>query len=104
MAGRGVLIDQRMADGSRLFLTLPQSVSPDVAVAHLKTLAGAELVEFLDGVMESWIDFRYLRNDFSIHNPYGEFWFFVKDPDCPGVVLEAVQGHFSCMLRESGER
>jgi hypothetical protein len=96
--GEHPIIDQRMADGSRLFLSLLQSVSADTAVAHLKTLAGAELVGFLDGVTESWIDFRYRRNDFNIHNPYGEFWFFVKEPDCPDSVLEAVRDHFVTLL------
>ena len=87
-----------MADGSRLFLTLPQSVLPNAVVAHLKTLRNAELVGFLDGVMEAWIDFRYLRNDFNIHNPDDEFWFFVKDPDCADAVLEAVRDHFLILL------
>lgn len=87
-----------MADGSRLFLTLPQSVYPDAAVAHLKTLPGADLTGFLDSVTESWIDFRFEQHAFTIHNPFGEFWFFVSDPNCPEWILAKARDHFMTLL------
>lgn len=83
-----------MADGSRLFLTLPQSVYPDAAAEHLKTLPGAEFTGFLDSITESWIDFRFEQQVFTIHNPFGEFWFFVEKPDCAEWILAKVRDHF----------
>jgi hypothetical protein len=92
------IIDERMAHGSRHFLELPQSVYPAAAVEHLKTLPGAELTEFLDTIPESWIDFRYGGHAFSIHNPFGEFWFFVKDSQCPDSILATVHDHFLALV------
>ncbi|UVC08211.1 hypothetical protein IHQ71_24140 [Rhizobium sp. TH2] len=83
-----------MADGSRLFLELPQSVYPDAAVEHLKMLPRAELVDFLDTIPESWIDFRFEGHEFSINDQLGEFWFFVKDPVCPDSILTRIRDHF----------
>jgi len=98
------LTDFRAADGSRQFLSLPQSVPFDDVRDHVERLPGACLTSYLtDGIVEAWIDFQYSSYSFTINNQFGEYWFFVADPTCPSELLIDIAEHFSrCLLRQGG--
>jgi len=88
------LIDIRMHDGSRHFLTLPESEPWRVLRDHLALLSGVEVTDFLtDGVTEAWIDFAFSNHCFTANSQFGEYWFFVNDPSCPAEILNQVARH-----------
>lgn len=93
------LTDIRVHDGSRNFLSLPQSQLWHRVRDHVAALDGAELTGFLcDGVTEAWIEFTFREWKFSINDQLGEYWFFVNDPQCPDAVLQLVGRHFAAFL------
>src|ERR1044072_6001962 len=86
-------------DGSRQFGELPQSVSWNKLRRHIKRLDGVTDVSLLtDNVIEGWIDFNFRGHDFSVNNQFGDYWFFVKDPQSPDDVLETVLSHCRNLL------
>ena len=88
-----------MHDGSRHFLSLPETRGGGELRDHIATLAGTTLTGYLtDEVTEVWIDFRYAGYDFSVNNQSGEYWFFVADPKCPDRVLSSVAAHCTPFL------
>jgi hypothetical protein len=92
------LLNNRMKDGSRNFILLPQTVPPLRLIPRIVTLWGAFPTAYVPSLAESWIDFRYRRQNFSINNQFGDFWFFVEDASCPTDILERVANHFSKFL------
>ncbi len=89
-------------DGSRHFGALSQSLSWEQVRDHVSTLQGAELEGFLtDHVTEAWIDFSHRNYKFTINNQFGEYWFFVSDPNCPDEILLQVLAHFDQLLTPS---
>jgi len=88
-----------MRDGSRCFLALRPEADWYAVRDHVVSLNGATLENFLtDGVTEAWIDFSYSGHQFSINDSPGEYWFFVKQPDCPDSILDEVARHFVSLL------
>jgi hypothetical protein len=88
------LLDIRMHDGSRHFLSLPESCPAGLLRDHLEFLPEAAVAAYLtDHVCEGWIDFIYRESQFSVSNQNGEFWFFVDDPHCPDEILHEVLNH-----------
>lgn len=81
------LLNDRMHDGSRNFILLPETVSPFRVLLHVFVLFGAFPTAYVPSLAESWIDFRYKGHKLGINNQYGDFWFFVQDPNCPEEVL-----------------
>jgi hypothetical protein len=92
------LIDQRMHDGSRHFVFLPESKSSGRLLLHLAGLFGALPTAYVPSMLESWIDFRYKGHKFSINTQMGDYWFFVQDPNCPEEILLKVASHFHKLL------
>jgi hypothetical protein len=90
--------DQRMHDGSRRFSSLPESQSFRRVFFHTFKLFGAIPYCYLADPIECWIDFFYKGHWFTINNQFGEFWFFVKNPNCPDEILLRVQSHFSRLV------
>jgi len=91
-----------MADGSRNFLLLPVGNTPPLRLLfRIFTLWGAYPTTYVPSFSESWIDFKYQKYTFSINNQYGDFWFFVKDPECPDEILKKVAQHFDQILNVS---
>ncbi len=88
-----------MHDGSRHFGDLPESQSPLRVCDHVSRLPGARLTGFLNGIIEFWIDFTYEGHEFTLNTQYGDYWFFVTDPDCPDQILQGVLDHFARILR-----
>ncbi len=92
------LIDLRMYDGSRQFLSLPASKSIFWVRCWLLLLPRARLTTYISSLSESWLDFSCQHHEFTINNQFGEFWFFVADPNCPEAVLTRVAEHFARLL------
>lgn len=93
------LLQYTMNDGSRNFLLLPTGSTPPIRlVFRVLSLWGAYPTAYIPSLGESWIDFRYKRQKFSINNQYGDFWFFVENPKCPDSVLLEVANHFERIL------
>lgn len=93
------ITDIRMCDGSRHFVSLPESASPRKVLWHVLRLGFAVPYSYLSTAIECWIDFWYKGHRFTVNNQYGEYWFFVNNPACPPAVLEQVASHFSKLLK-----
>jgi hypothetical protein len=94
------LIDIRMHDGSRQFVSLPESVPWSVLRDHIACLSGAKVTDFTtDRVTEAWIGFEFSNHRFTVNNQLGEYWFFVDDPSCPSETLHQVAQHCDWLLR-----
>jgi len=98
------LLNDRMKDGSRNFILLPQTVPPFRLIPHILTLWGAFPTAYVPSLAESWINFRYRGHKFSVNNQFGDFWFFVEDPSCPAEILERVANHFAKLLASRNAR
>lgn len=98
------IFDYRMNDGSRNFTDFPVIRDWYDVRDHVRLLPGAVLTGFVtDNVTEAWIDFTYRGHCFSINDQYGDYWFFVNDPDCPEEILKEVRAHWALLLgTESG--
>ena len=93
------LLEIKMHDGSRHFADLPEAVFFDEFYEHTEKLEGAEITEFItDGVVEMWLDFEFRGHGFSVNNQFGDYWFFVQDPNCPDEILLEVTDHFRRLL------
>lgn len=92
------LIDIRMHDGSRQFVSLPESELPRTLLRHIFRLRWAVPYFYMADAIETWMDFWYRGHRFAINNQFGEYWFFVKNPSCPDSVLHEVSLHFQALL------
>ena len=93
------LANMIMADGSRYFGSLSQTKDWYDLRDHIAALPGADLTGFItDQVTEAWIVFDYKGYKFSTNDQYGEYWFFVDDPNCPDDILVAVLAHCETLL------
>lgn len=97
------LIDQRMHDGSRHFVFFPETQPCSRLLLHVVGLLGASPTAYVPSMLESWIDFRYQGHKFSINSQMGDYWFFVRDPNCPEDILLKVANHFEKLLKEHDE-
>lgn len=98
------LLDERMRDGSRHFAALPESRGGFRLLLHVLALPGAWPRAYVPSLTETWIDFSYRAHRFSMHNPLGEWWFFVSEAACPESVLHIVHDHFARLLCSSKQR
>lgn len=95
------LLKSKMTDGSRHFVDLPEEVFFDEFYEHTEKLEGAEITEFItDGVIEMWLDFEFRGHKFSVNNQFGDYWFFVENPECPDEILLEVIAHFRKLLEK----
>jgi len=93
------LLENKMTDGSRHFVDMPEVVFFDELYDQTEELDGAEITEFIvDGVVEMWLDFEFRGHKFSVNNQLGDYWFFVEDADCPDEILLEVIAHFRKLL------
>ena len=89
-----------MKDGSRQFGGLPQTILWHDLRDHIASLDGAKVTGFItDNITEAWIDFTYREQRFSVNDQFGEYWFFVENPNCPDEILEAVLRHCELVLK-----
>ena len=78
------LLNGTMSDGSRLFLQLLQTYPPLSLLRKIVHFGGMPTDFVSDWVTgETWIDFCYKGWKFSIHNPYGTYWFLLKTANAP---------------------
>ena len=90
------LLNETISDGSRLFLQLPQTCPPSRLLWRIMRFGGLPTAFVSDWVTgETWMDFRYKGWKFSIHNPYGEYWFFARNPTCPEDILHRLAEYFA---------
>ena len=88
-----------MKDGSRHFGDLPETVSWHELHSYLPKLSGVVVTGFLtDDITEAWIDFTFSDQHFSINNQFGQYWFFVDNPNCPDEILQTVLAHCERLL------
>jgi len=93
------LLENKMNDGSRHFVDMPEVVFFDEFADHVEELEDAEIIEFLtNGVVEMWLEFEFSGHQFSVTNHLGDYWFFVQDVDCPDEILIEVIDHFRQLL------
>lgn len=93
------LLEIKMSDGSRHFVDLPEVVFFDELYEHVEELEDVEITEFLtDGVVAVWLDFEFRGHKFSVTNQFGDYWFFVEDPNCPDEILLEIIEHFRRLL------
>jgi hypothetical protein len=94
------LLNVTMKDGSRHFLSMPESYPGEPFRDQLAKLSGVEIKNFTtDQVTEVWIDFLYQGHSFTINNVLGEYWFFVTDPNCSDSTLIKIAEHASAFPR-----
>lgn len=73
--------------GSRHFLSLPETIYPEDLVKRINSHTDLRVTNFIYSVPESWIDFEFRARQFTINTQFGEYWFFVSDPECPIDIL-----------------
>lgn len=99
LTGAMMLIDARTRDGSRHFTSLPQAAAWEDIHDHAMLLAGAEMLNCVVGELaRAWIDFSFRRHRFRIHARDGLYRLFVRDPQCPDLILYQVGAHFEQLL------
>ena len=99
------MLNMIMHDGSRHFGDLPEIATWHQMYDYVSGLAGAQATGLItDNITEAWIDFTYSGYKFSINNQFGDYWFFVEDPDCPEQLLQRVLTHFQQMLARDFSR
>lgn len=95
------MLEIKMNDGSRHFADMPGVVFFDDFYDHTEELDGAEITEFLvDGVVEMRLDFDFRGHKFSVKNQFGDYLFFVQNPNCPDEILLEVINHFRKLLEK----
>jgi hypothetical protein len=92
------IINLIMHDGSRHFLCVPELIFPNALVERMQANPEFLVTQFLDGAVESWIDFDFRDWKFTINNQFGDYWFFAEDPDCPVEILAAIRDQFATIL------
>lgn len=81
-------LNERMADGSRLFAVTAEPCPWARMHAWLQQVEGLTLGgPPLEGLDEVWADFRYLNHDFTVHAVPGEMRFFVGQGEATTLVL-----------------
>jgi hypothetical protein len=101
MAGTMKLIDIRTRDGSRLYLHLPQTVGWHDLRDHATRLPGAEVTRFVaEGVAQRQLEFSYRGYSFFIQEGGKHFSFFVRDPQCPDLIVYQVAQHFQDLVEQ----
>ena len=93
------LLNIIMHDGSRNFGELPQTASWYKLRKHISRLNGAVVTDFVtDHITEAWIDFTFAGHSFTVNNQFGDYWFFVDNPQCPDDTLHIVLSHCESLL------
>ena len=88
------LLNHKAHDGSRIFAELPQNKLWHEMRDHLQNLDGVSIINFMtDNVTEAWIDFRFRGYSFVVNDQFGEYLFFVDDPNCPEDILKEIIRH-----------
>jgi hypothetical protein len=95
------LLENKIKSGARHFVDMPEVVFFDELADQVETLEGAEITEFItDGVVEMWLEFEFREHKFSVTNQYGDYLFFVENPECPEEILIEVMNHFRKLLEK----
>lgn len=99
------LLDQRTNDGSREFAALPQTAGWEVICQHAQLLASADCPVSAGDEPGAWFEFGYRQNRFLLTAGDGVVRLFVRDPQCPDLILYHVGRHFEQLLeRAAGDK
>ena len=99
--GQPSITDFRMHDGSRHFVSLPETQPPNRLLRHIFGLRFAVPYFYLSTAVAVLGRLLVTGQCFTINNQFGEYWLFGKNPGCPQAVLEHVVSHFAGLLCES---
>lgn len=73
-----------MHDGSRDFGALPECFPFEQLRDHVARLPEGKVTGFVsDDMTEAWLHFQFRGHRFTANTQYGEWRFFVDDPQCP---------------------
>lgn len=98
------LIDNRTRDGSRHFATLPKITTWGGLCDHILLLPATEMVNFIaNWPGRAWIDFQFRQHCFAINACDELFHLYVRDPQCPDLILYQVGCHFE-QLAETADK
>ena len=93
------LLERKIKGGARHFVDLPEVIFFDDFYDYTEEFEGAEITEFLtNGVVEMWLDFEFRGHKFTVNNQFGDYWFFVENPECPDEILLEVIAHYRRLL------
>ena len=88
-------------ENARHFVDLPEVIAFDDLLDHLEELEGVEISDIeLDGIIEMWLEFKFRKHKFFVHNELGDYMFFVKDEECPDKILLKIINHFRLLLEQ----
>lgn len=85
------ITDFILNDGSRHFLSLPQSIRVEDLISRITAFPDMEVTHVLSSIPESWVDFEFEGQKFSVNDQFGEYWFFVDSPQCPLDILTVLR-------------
>ncbi|MCE5301816.1 MAG: hypothetical protein LLF97_01755 [Planctomycetaceae bacterium] len=89
------LIDQRTPDGSRQFACLRAVGDRRTLNSHVLQLSGAESLQCAGSRdVALRLDFHFRRHCFLATLCHGLLRLFVRDPQCPDLILYEVLAHF----------
>ncbi|MEZ5346618.1 MAG: hypothetical protein R2681_13790 [Pyrinomonadaceae bacterium] len=101
-----ILIDElkeKLPENALHFVDFPEVIFFDQFYDHVENLEGTVITEFeVDGVFEMWLEFTFRGNKFFINNKFGDYLFYVEDPNCAEPILLEIADHFRQLL-ESDE-
>jgi hypothetical protein len=98
------LIDIRTRDGSRHFLSLPQSTAWIAVRGHAMRLPQLEILNFVDSEdLQARLEFLFLGHRFLIQGIDRQHHFFVSDPNCSDLIVYQVARHFSQLAEPSNK-
>ena len=96
------LLDHRAQDGSRCFGAIPQTVPLQRLRWHLAAIPGLTFGTVVpNDEVDAWMEFTFAGHRFTVHDPYGEYWFFVEDPEAPDLLLRMLMEHCVTLLRDN---
>lgn len=91
----------KLPNEARHFVDFPEVIFFDEVSDHVENLEGAKITEFeMDGTVEMWLEFRFREHQFFVNNRFGDYWFFVEDPQCPEEILLEIANHFRKLLEK----
>jgi hypothetical protein len=87
-------IDVRIADGSRLCFSVPQTAAWDALRDHALRLPGAQLLEFVgQGFARARLESAFRDHRFFIFGRDGQLHVAVREPHCSDLIVYQVAQH-----------
>ncbi len=89
-------------EDTRHFVDFPGVIFFDDLYDQVEELYGAEITRFeADGTIEMWLEFKFRKYKFFVHNKYGDYEFYVEEKKCPDEILLEIADYFRGLLEEN---